>query len=351
MFGVAVARLDQVSDAEKERYQALYCGLCRAIKRRYGQISRAALSYDLAFLAMFLDSLAEPEERCGAERCVAHPAKRMPFCESAYSDYAADLSIALAYHKCLDDIADEGSAKARTAEAALRGQYAKARSRIPDECAAIERAMEEIGRLEGSADVPPDACARVFGELMGALFAAGCRWAGEAAAGESAPDDGAAESTAGPIERSSTAAAGAGVAGAARALDAQLAAIGDREDGAACAMPAGVRDWAAAWAPAAGAFGALLGRFIYMMDAAVDFAADERSGSYNPFVRLNAMPQQMREVLAVLAGDMADAFERLPLVQDAHLMRSVLYAGVWQKFNHTYRDELEADRVEGEARA
>ena len=293
MFGVAVARLDQVSEAEKERYQALYCGLCRAIKRRYGQLSRAALSYDLAFLTMFLDSLTEPVERSGTARCVAHPAKQMPYCESAYSDFAADLSVALAYHKCLDDVADDGSAKAHAAEMALRSRYAQAQERIGAECAAIQQAMEEIRALEAQPDTAPDACARVFGRLMGQLFAAGCCW--------------------------------------------EEAAAASRWEGAM-------------WAQAAAGFGALLGRFIYMMDAAVDYAADERSGSYNPFVRLGAGPQQMREVLEVLAADMAEAFERLPLVQDVHLMRSVLYAGVWQKFNHTYKERSEAAISEGEPR-
>lgn len=337
MFGVAVARLDQVSDAEKERYQALYCGLCRAIKRRYGQISRAALSYDLAFLALLLDSLAEAPEHCGRERCVAHPAKQMPYVESAYTDYAADLSIALAYYKCLDDIADEGGAKARAAELALRGQYAKALARIPRECTAIQQAMERIAQIEAQSDAPPDACARVFGELLGQLFAAGCCWSGDEprGAGEAAPDT--ERESAAALERASEQALVDNTPPAAPVTD---------------PMPeAASTGWMASWAPAVGAFGALLGRFIYMMDAAVDYAADERSGSYNPFVRLDATPQQMREVLAVLAGDMADAFERLPLVQDAHLMRSVLYAGVWQKFNHTYKDELEADGMEGEARA
>ena len=56
MFGIAVASLQNASEAEKERYQALYCGLCFALRNEYGQFSRAALNYDLAFMVMFLDS-------------------------------------------------------------------------------------------------------------------------------------------------------------------------------------------------------------------------------------------------------------------------------------------------------
>ena len=82
------------------------------------------------------------------------------------------------------------------------------------------------------------------------------------------------------------------------------------------------------------------------MDAAADYADDERSGSYNPFVRLESNPQDMRTLLAVLIGNAADTFERLPLEQDLHLMRSVLYAGVWQQFNRTYPSTTEQDTME-----
>ncbi len=40
----------------------------------------------------------------------------------------------------------------------------------------------------------------------------------------------------------------------------------------------------------------------------------------------------MREDLHLLAAGVAEAFERLPLERDLRLLRSVVYAGVWQKY-------------------
>ena len=91
------------------------------------------------------------------------------------------------------------------------------------------------------------------------------------------------------------------------------------------------------WADAMGELGRALGRFIYLMDAAVDFDDDERSGSYNPFVALGSTPAAMQTALAVMADGTAAAFERLPLEQDLHLLRSIVYAGLWQRFNQTYQ--------------
>ena len=84
------------------------------------------------------------------------------------------------------------------------------------------------------------------------------------------------------------------------------------------------------------ALGNGLGRFIYLMDATVDFANDARTGSYNPFVTLGSDADAMRATLALAAADAAAPYERLPLVQDAHLMDAILYSGVWAQFNKAY---------------
>lgn len=92
-------------------------------------------------------------------------------------------------------------------------------------------------------------------------------------------------------------------------------------------------DW---WADTLRAFGEGLGRFIYLMDAAVDLERDRKSGSYNPFVFTERTPEEMRSALMLLMGEAARAFEHLPLEQDVSLMRNILYSGVWQKFNAAY---------------
>lgn len=266
MFGIAIARLDKLTEDEKLRYQALYCGLCRSLKDRYGQVSRLSLSYDLVFMAMLFDSLYEPEEDTGTFKCISHPTKPTPFSTSVYTDYAADLSVALAYHKCLDDVADDNSAKAKAAAKILESSYKKALERIPDECAAIEASMIEIRKLEADPDTSPDAAAAEFGRLMAKLFAH--------------YDD--------------------------------------------------------IWTDTLYEFGRYLGEFVYLMDAAVDLEQDRDNGSYNPFIKLDLAPDDMRTILQNIIGEAAIRFERLPLVQDDNLMRCVLYSGVWQKFNQTY---------------
>ena len=145
-----VADAGALSEEEKERYRAVYCGLCLALRDRYGQLSRACLTYDLTFFVLLCNSLHEPAETQGTSHCVMHPAPAAPraWARSAWTDYAADLSVALAYHKVLDDVADDGDLAARAAERLLAGAYERARARIPEQCAEIERAMAAIRAIE-----------------------------------------------------------------------------------------------------------------------------------------------------------------------------------------------------------
>ncbi|MEA5040691.1 MAG: DUF5685 family protein [Clostridiaceae bacterium] len=88
------------------------------------------------------------------------------------------------------------------------------------------------------------------------------------------------------------------------------------------------------WEPELRALGDGLGRYIYTLDACLDLPADRAKGRYNPLLGLapeDASPEQFRPALQMLLGGAAEAFERLPLVRDVHILRSVLYSGVWAR--------------------
>lgn len=82
-------------------------------------------------------------------------------------------------------------------------------------------------------------------------------------------------------------------------------------------------------------FGDALGRFIYLLDAVMDLEEDVKKDRYNPLKALRAAgwtAADFRTVLTTQLGAAADAFERLPLLQDADLLRNILYSGVWQRY-------------------
>ena len=170
MFGYVRPNLTDMTAEEQARYRAHYCGLCHAIGARHGQLARMALTFDLTYLTIFLGSLYEPEEASGEGKCVPHPVKAHAWTRSKVTDYAADMTIVLTYHKLLDDWQDDHNLAAKGASAWLKKAYAKVGAAYPRQCEAIERTLRDLAEVEKRRDPSPDAAARCFGELMAELF-------------------------------------------------------------------------------------------------------------------------------------------------------------------------------------
>ena len=87
-----------------------------------------------------------------------------------------------------------------------------------------------------------------------------------------------------------------------------------------------------------------LGRFIYFVDAAVDYRRDLHRGSYNPFRAMGGEPDPDRweNYLVLEMGRAPQAYEMLPLVQDKDLLDNILYTGVWVTYRSKQKKEKKA---------
>lgn len=145
-------------------------GCAAALDRCFGSAARLTLNYDLTFLVLLLSSLYEPEEEHGESVCPRHPAKRQQWMTNEISDYAANMNVALAYLKCLDDWHDDRSLTAYAEARTLKRWYEEIYERYPRQCGAMRRSIEKLGEIEKSGLCEPDAAADTFGELMEQLF-------------------------------------------------------------------------------------------------------------------------------------------------------------------------------------
>lgn len=263
MFGYVQANLADLSEDEQKRYRAAYCGLCHTLGKRHGFTSKMSLTYDLTFLALLLSSLYEPKETTGECHCVIHPCKKHSYMINSCTEYAADLTVALTYYKCLDDWSDDRNIPHKCYASLLKKQYEQVKQDWPEQCGVIEACMKELSDIEKSGVSDPDIAANCFGRLMEGLFLY-------------------------------------------------------RKDH---------------WEEYLRKLGYGLGQYIYLADAAVDLEKDKKHGSYNPLKNLNPSPQEFRSTLMMVLGNASRAFEILPLVQDVHLLRNILYSGIWIKYN------------------
>ena len=171
MFGHIQANLNALNDEEKVRYQAVYCGLCHRLGELYGDTARLSLSYDMSFLVLLLSSLYEPGERKGECRCAAHPLKTHSYIINQFTDYAADMTVALSYFKCLDDWEDEGSLTGKVYAAVLKKGYLKVKEKWPRQCKAMEEELKFIAETQKlDEEEQADAAANSFGRLMAVIF-------------------------------------------------------------------------------------------------------------------------------------------------------------------------------------
>ena len=166
MFGYVRPALEKLSPEEQTRYQALYCGLCRTLGRRYGTASRMILNYDFTFLAALLSGGIDLEER----RCLVHPVHRRPSARpDGAMELAADCSVILAYWQLSDHIADSDGAKRRSYQAArllLKGAYGQAAAVRPRFDAATRRQLDRLAALEAACCPTLDEPADTFATLL-----------------------------------------------------------------------------------------------------------------------------------------------------------------------------------------
>jgi hypothetical protein len=170
MFGYVTINPAELGERSRNRYQAYYCGMCRTLMHRYGNLGRITLSNDMTFLLVLLSSLYEPEETLSKGRCLPHPIREREYLENELSDYCADMNIALAYHKCRDDWNDEHSLAGRAEAGLLEKAYQQVEGRYPEKCAAIERCLKDIGKLEQENCLEPDAPANLTARMLGEVF-------------------------------------------------------------------------------------------------------------------------------------------------------------------------------------
>lgn len=170
MFGYVTIYRKDLSENALDRYQAYYCGLCRALGQRYGVTGRMALSFDMTFVAILLSALYDTPTGFSRGRCAAHPVKSRPRADNPYIHYAADMTVALAYYNHMDDWQDDKRRASLFAAQKLERYLTDIRGRWPRQCEAMRTGLAQLNELEAARSTDLDALCNCFGGLLGAVF-------------------------------------------------------------------------------------------------------------------------------------------------------------------------------------
>lgn len=170
MFGFVTANLKELTRQQQDRYGGVYCGICLRIREQAGQLPRIGLRNDMAFLALLLMSIYEPEETTAPLRCGLHPLRRRNWFDNEYIRYAADMNVALAYYHFLDDWNDDGRRTAKWMADAFGKTLPEIEAKYPRQCRAIAGCIGQLSILEKENCPNPDEPAHQFGILLGELL-------------------------------------------------------------------------------------------------------------------------------------------------------------------------------------
>ncbi len=93
-----------------------------------------------------------------------------------------------------------------------------------------------------------------------------------------------------------------------------------------------------------GDLGYYLGMYIYIMDAYDDLQEDIKNGRYNPFKNAAGeagFEENTREMLLDVISMACGAFEQLPCLSYIDILRNILYAGVWNRYDYIHAKKKE----------
>ncbi|MBR5136651.1 MAG: hypothetical protein IKV30_01330 [Clostridia bacterium] len=169
MFGYVVINESELKLKDYDTYRSFYCGICSSLSR-YGLTGRVTLSYDMVFVAMLLSDLYDDDTKPVHKRCFVHPIKSTQRMLNKYVDYAADMTILLAYYQCMDHWHDDGNIMYKLEGDLLSSKAKSLFEKWPRQAQAIEKYINDLVEIEKHQDCDPETVAALTGSMMAELL-------------------------------------------------------------------------------------------------------------------------------------------------------------------------------------
>lgn len=187
MFGYLRPYEAELLVKEQELYRAIYCGLCRVMRKKASFFASLSLNYDFVFLAVLRAELTGETFHFCRKRCPVHPLKARS-CATTDSEaltYTAMVHLALLYEKLKDDLRDSDTTWKRRLLVRLylpfiHGSVRKLRkkdARFSEILAHSTKACDALFRLEQQGTKDVDLLAHTWSE--GIACACSCDLDGE----------------------------------------------------------------------------------------------------------------------------------------------------------------------------
>ena len=176
MFGYIKPNIGELKVRDYELYKATYCGLCRAMGKHTGCVSKMTLSYDFVFFALLRMAMEKSKGEVKMRRCPLHPLKKKPMLEiNPALEFSAKASVLLTRIKLEDNVKDShGFSRFLAKTAGLVSVFFKKTDKnLLPLAEKIRACFDALLVLEGEACDSIDMVANTSGELIGHVAAFG----------------------------------------------------------------------------------------------------------------------------------------------------------------------------------
>lgn len=270
MFGFVKACKPELKIKEYETYKAVYCSLCKKLGKNYGILSRFTLSYDFTFLALLNMSLSDGCDGFVQKRCAFNPLKKCNYCKN---DSGIDMPAAAAMIMLYYKILDNIADERgikRIGYFFLKPIFSSAHKKAAKQYPDIEAYVSEYIAAQNKLEA--DNCSSI---------------------------DRAADPTAKVME--------------------QILSLCSENESQKRVLAR---------------IGYCLGRYIYLLDAAVDLPDDKKTGSYNVLKNINdsEVKDRIKQQLYFCVNEAAKAFELLDIRKYKSILGNIIYLGLEETF-------------------
>lgn len=176
VFGYVKICKPELKIKDYEIYKGVYCSLCKEMGRSFGVVSRLALSYDFAFLALMKMSLDDKCPKVKKGHCSFNPFHKCNCFEkdNKWIRFSAYIAMIMMYYKIKDDIEDNGFFKKIASLLMLpiaKVFHKKAKKKYVELDCVVEELMKQQKELENKKCENIDVAANPTATALGEIFA------------------------------------------------------------------------------------------------------------------------------------------------------------------------------------
>ena len=148
-------------------FRAFYCGFCKSIGHKCGQIARFGTNYDMTFFNIFLHNVLDKEVQIKSEACILAPLKKKPVVQNdSLTEQVVDINTLMFYYKVEDNYIDGEKFKSSVLAPIIIPKAKKAKKKMPEIDKILKEGFDNLRVMERANETSIDKVSEPFSIII-----------------------------------------------------------------------------------------------------------------------------------------------------------------------------------------